>query len=670
MRHFTFGPYRKPRFRFARTSSTCSPESKARRYLVAPAFAAILIHVAYPANSQGVAIDPALRTCHRDGKNLVDRVERFTKEKGIRSALARRSADLQGEIDRYQSRCIEKPGLAALEGFAEVNSLRDNAQATLNGIQRQSDENQKKAATTAAASTPGGSNADIRNRWRNRPQSCRQEDSAKPRRNIVDSDILDAARPDAARYVVEHFACGAGIPGIDEYGSILADSEYRFKRSQGALSEALLTDTLSADERTVYQGMLLAACFHENTWSLKKEYLSWIVCEDESTKAKSPAEVLAAFKRLYPVSTKFEQDNVVYLVTKGQSARTETATAFTALEQKFPKLRRDFREARNKSLQQRIALRKRYAEIIEPLDGFTRKVTPELSATLPRDCYATLTGFREKLARDIRPSDEKSVATLTGDHPVGYQITEAMILCSIANGHMARAERDARQLQGHLRNIEPRETAYLAVRLVEQNVKDKFGQEQRNADYPGIDYFHQNLPVRPHTVAVVKGKLEMYVNDGTPYRIPYAVADKASFMEAGREERKPAVVEAITKRGATAKVTFKLVKWKIPIFVETNCRTTSRVVKWEFKGNAVIPIYERLCDREFDHWEQLSHQEPSVTIPAEDAALAKPGEMVELIVRDGNREDASILNAYEVAKGQEGSVLRGAPRTLGGVRLN
>ena len=608
-----------------------------------------------------------LAMCQRDGRNLISRLER--------------NSDGQRGVAAFAATCIDGPRAAEIKGIAgydrvvasyeKAKSMVAQAAAAEAAAKEQAD-----AATLAAG--PGGDSKSVRERWSARPGRCQSPKAWAEAAGVAGAPTKTKARiagleeagiaaapnvhprlfegkSSAGRFPEDmtpddHLArllCGQEIEGIDPFfrerddiwGSQFLDGDPRL-----VLGWSL--DSASEPDRTLYSATLAHHCFGATQWDVKEDYLSFLFCDDALGSLPPVAEVSAAFDKRFP-GRDYEKANLTYAYRRAFEAAAEIRAAFGQIEARYPRLKALFRTTAEKARARYAERRAKYAAYYEVLDPVTAAFLRNPASKTAPGCEAPLLALRAKLAQELGVKDEAGVEQLKSEHPVGFQITEALAYCYLGQGKRAKAWLETQSLGRNRRVTEAEEVTLSRWEALSAAQKELAGRIQEEVPCYGR---HYNSP-SPPSLWVTRKLIDL-------------VAAAGPFELRGLDEQKPAVVASLKKtEDGGADLTFKKFSHQRK-YRDQQCRETDRVQRFEFFGNGIRPVYQREC------WlvgpvktRRVTYQEEQAHLMPEDAALVEAGVQLTFVVNRSDATDSALSDLFPAKEG------KAKARMLSGFRL-
>jgi len=618
-----------------------------------------------PSTALAQSAEDVLAMCKRDANNT----------------LRRMKADVQsgiGSLRTLEATCIQGPKaeqIKGLAGYEEVQRLYQEAKALLQGAESRAAADEGAARDSALAAGPGGDAGAIRARWNARPARCQDaaewdraagaapgkpggtariaglEDEGTARIHPRVFAGLDSSgrwpsdfRPD------DHLArivCGKGVEGIDPFFNPdrdVAGRQFLENDPRAALAEALQSGSADETRRVLYRAALAHECFQATAWDVKKDYEAYLFCADSAGAPPTEAELDKALAAVFP-GRDHERDNLRFLLGRASQARREVDGAFQKMEARYPRMKAVYRDSALAARQRWEERRKRYVAAYRVLDPLTARLLDDPDSAPPAGCEAELLKLRGMLAEEVAPRDAAGVRALRVEHPLGYQITEALAYCHLGHGRLAKAKQEADALRGLNRRLTlAEELFYARLDALDALARELKTEEKILAAVPSY---------RPHGVgSPLPGSLQ---------RKPLfyeAIDRQGSFETLGESAQKPAVV-AEKKAGADGvQLVFKKYTY-IHKYRDTQCKETDKVERYEVRSEAngatsVKPIYHMNC------WpvgpvksEPITHQEKPALLPREDAEGVKPGQQVIVLVNTRSRGDSALVDCWDPKAGRE-----------------
>jgi len=626
-----------------------------------------------PSTTLAQSAEDVLAMCKRDANNT----------------LRRMKADIQsgiGSLRTLEATCIQGPKaeqIKGLAGYAEVQKLHQEAKALLQAAESRAAADESAARASALGAGPGGDAGAIRARWNARPARCQEAgewDKAagaargKPGGTARIAGLEEAEGPpkihprvfagldSSGRWPgdfraddhLARIACGKGVEGIDPFfnpNRDLAGRQFLENDPRAALAGALEAGAGDEARRVLYRAALVHECFQATAWDLKKDYEAYLFCADNAGAPPTEAELDKALAAVFP-GRDHERDNLRFLLGRATQAQREVDAAFQKMEAKYPRMRTIYRDSAQAARQRWEERRKRYVAAYRVLDPLTARLLEDPESAPPEGCEAELLKLREMLAEEIAPRDAAGVRALRVEHPLGYQITEALAYCHLGRGRLAKARLEADLLRGLNRRITlGEELFYARLDALQALVRELKTEEKILAAVPNY---------RPHGVgSPLPGSLQ---------RKPLfyeAIDRKGSFETLGESAKKPAVV-AEKKAGVDGvQLVFKKFTYTHK-YRDTQCKETDRVERYEVRSEAngatsVKPIYHMNC------WpvgpvksEPITHQEKPALLPREDAEGVEPGQQVIVLVNTRVKGDSALVDCWDPKAGRDkASVVQG-----------
>lgn len=520
---------------------------------------------------------------------------------------------------------------------------------------------------------PGGDSSDINRRYRNRPGRCKSASNwneqvvgtsdggesaagisggeADP--NEVFQSIFNSRMdetPTPRQYLVR-VMCGTGVWGVDSwleerpYMTNYTYNEYphirlaRYLDEQGGESE---------DLNILYRTVTAHHCWANSQWNVEKAYLPYLQCRRISEDLASPEVVGEAFDRLYPGHA-YERQNIVYMAEQAHEARRELSAAYDSVEQEVAGLER-LRKAMYEAMTEREEMRRQLAELFAIVDPITDLLVDSLDNRAPSDCKETLLDARAKLAQELfggPPSDSDELTTLIAGHPLGYQITEALVYCHLDQGRTAQAKVAHDALQQGSRRSTAEEVAFLAVYGELNAIKQEEGRDDVLGGYVPTEIQHVYHMVRPHTMAVFQ-------------RMDYEIPAIDRFRTVGDTAEQPAVVAELEPTDEGVRVIFEEFSETIH-YRERECFETDRIVRFDQRGDSIYPVYERQCHPVGDvKTRTVTHQADPVVLPEDEAERIEIGQQIRVLYNRLHDADAALLHMFEPGEERDsGSIVDG-----------
>ncbi len=603
--------------------------------------------------------DAILKMCLRDGRNTVRRLKR----------------DVSSGASSFHSlvrTCIEGPKaekIKNLAGYQEVLKLHKEAKSLLEGAVKQQEETKASAIKASLDLGPGGDKKAVMNRWRVRPGRCIEpakwdkaagnapEKSKRTARIAGLDDEQDVKRINprvfsgkgsAGRWPsgmtawdhLVRIACGKAVEGIDSFylpNRQVYGTQFLEGDSRTILARAISEGTDDEDHKVLYNAALIQEAFGGTAWNAKEDYEAFLYFSDAIGKPPSEAEVSAAIDKLFP-ERKYEKDNLLFVFSRGVKAMKEIGAAFDKMESKYPRMKAVYRDTALQARKRWNERRKRYAGAYRILDPITASLLEDPTSSPPAGCESKLLGLRAQLAREIKPKDEKGIRKLRIEHPLGYQITEALAYCYLGQGKFAKAKLEADALKRTNRRVNLGEEIFYSRRDAISALEQELGSAEKIRKFvPNYSTHGIGMPV-----------------PGSVRRSPrfYAAIDsKGDFLTRGGDDRKPAVVASRKKVATGVQLIFKKYTFTYK-YRDVKCKATNKVDRYEYEfppgGRTIMrPIYRQKC------WKvgpvkkkRITYQEKPVIFPEADAKGIKKG--MQLIVLDNRKVagDAVIIDCW------------------------
>ncbi len=428
------------------------------------------------------------------------------------------------------------------------------------------------------------------------------------------------------REYLARMACGVRTEGIDpgyrELEDGLGGAMHGLDR-RATLAEALVEDAEGPARRVVYQAVLAFQCYAGTSWKVPQDAAPYLFCADAVEPLPTAEALATALEEVFP-GRSFEQQNVLYLHRRALEAKPEVDQAFASVAASNAKLKAVLTQAAERARREHAEARRPFAELIRELDPITDQLLEDPTSAPPTGCEERLLKFRETLTNQLQPQDEAGADTVRALHPVGYQISEALAFCFKGNGKRARAKLEADELSRFQRTVTFAEAIYFArQRAIDDQVRG------------GAKVQHM-LPV-PSTV-IVSQKFFDTMKD-------------TDFSMRGDVPGQPAIVSAKKPGPEGVELTFRKVTRTYP-FQDVRCRNTNRVLRYDFQGSSVRPVYEQDCERVGPVMERMvTYQEPPLLLPPEEAGRVAVGMRVKVLAeRRGNESTLAWLGYPEEAK--------------------
>jgi hypothetical protein len=612
-----------------------------------------------------------LRMCLRDGKNTLRRMKRNIDD-GARS------------FENFEKTCIKGPKgakIKSLDGYSEVLKIYNEARAKLASAEKQERKAHTETRNKALAAPPGSGGTSSRQRWKARPARCQSPEawdraagggSARPssKARISGMEALGGSTQKAHRRLFsgldnsgrwprdftpdDHLArlvCGNSVEKIDPffiarrqlYGPQILDGDSRV-----ALAEAVTNKQGSKARLVLYRAALVHECFRATSWNLKTGYAPYVYCADAVGTPPGLAQVKRAMEQVFP-GRRYEADNMTFELNEALQAMRDVDAAFAKMERRYPLMKQVYRDSATEARKRYANRRARYAKAYRVLDPMTARLFADPTSRPPADCVRKLLALRAELARELKPKDGDGVRELRVGHPLGYQITEALAWCYMGSRQMALAWLEADALRKSNRRISlAEEIAFSRLDALEA-AKRRLKTPARILEaIPNYRQGSYGVPL-PGSVRKSPRFFEM-------------VDRRGRFEQLGKDARKPAVVAAVAREGAGARLTFKRYS-HLRKYRDWKCKETNKIARYEVTynpggGTTIRPYYRQHC------WEvgpvktePITYQEKPVVIPRALANWIKPG--IQAVVLDNTRQrgDAAVIDLWWPKQGRKSAVV-------------
>jgi hypothetical protein len=641
-----------------------------------------------------------LNRCKRNGQRYLERAKKadaYARDKANHERIVRtlRNQDIgngkiqgitfdgQPRFEAWAKDCVTagwSEKIKDLPGYSEVLKYYEETKAIYSNLDNKYiPELYKKSQSAVLDKGPGGDKRVVLDRWDARPRRCIEsgewdeaagnapvksrttariaglEDEGKDKRihSKVFSGKGSAGRWPSGMTAWDHLvriACGAAVEGIDPvfrprrqiYGSQFLEGDSRI-----VLARAIIEGTDDAGHKLLYKLAQIQEAFGATEWNAKEDYEAFLYSNDAIGKPPAEAKVASVIDRLFP-GRKYEKDNLLFVYRRGIKAMKEIAAVFDKMESRYPRMKAVYRDSAVQARRRWQKRRKRYANAYRILDPITARLLDDPTSESPADCESKLLGLRAELARKIKPRNEEAVGKLRVEHPLGYQITEALAYCYLGKGKFARAKLEADSLKRTNRRVNLGEEIFYSRRDAIGALEQKIGSAEK---------------IRKLVPNYTTHSLGMPVPGSVQYspRFHAAIDSQGNFRIRGENAREPAVVAAKKKVPAGVKLVFKKYTFTYK-YRDTKCKDTGKVDRYEFtpSGNktTVRPIYRQKC------WEvgpvkkkRITYQEKPVIIPKADAVNIKKGMQLTVLDNLDLAGDAVIIDCWWPKKGKKSALL-------------
>lgn len=483
--------------------------------------------------------------------------------------------------------------------------------------------------------------------------------------------------------------CGSGIRGLDSMFSEREDmliggtfdADAYGSQTRLHLGRALMGEELDPARASLYRTALNFFCFSHTEWSAD-DYGTYRFCRNLTDDMPSRSEVEGALQKHFPDKT-FEQKNFLYMYDRSRRDRGEVVATFDEIEEKYPGLEQVFVEPAEQARKRYAELREEFSDIYETLDPMSERIAAshasdeddrkrrrdgaggsDAQQPLDSGCEETLLSMRDKLRQEVQPTDQQGVDRVRADHPLGYQITEALEQCYAQNDDRQAKRTMARQaLSSANRRVTRREMVYFARFDAYQQVRES------GAKVPdGLE----------DSFGFLKDPFYALIEDRPTFNPPervdgigaYAADGAGATVRGSAGGNRPARIVGLNPTDEGVEVRFEHVRQKIEMQTY-KCQKTDKIDHYEKRGQEIVPVYREKCRKGPVKTHTADFQADPVVVSERDAELLEKGMEVRVLTfseYDGEEEtfenpeqvgDSALIDAWWPDEGRkEGAVVQ------------
>jgi hypothetical protein len=352
---------------------------------------------------------------------------------------------------------------------------------------------------------------------------------------------------------------------------------------------------------------------------------------------------------MFPGS-EWHRTNFAYLLKQGLEARDEVVAAFTKLEQDHPMMKEVLRDTVAPARERFRARHAQYAELYKIVDPITEQLNRDGNASGPAQCIPQLSEARAKLAAQLGIQGESGIKQLVADDPLGHQISLALAYCYKRAGDATHARLEVENMRGGPDLANEAEELFAARKAAVAAAYRRLGIDEhpKGADRAKLEAeipplaFNYSGPRWPHSLVASSQLVHEIVN--------------APMAFVGDAHGSPLVIVSKTPTEHGVRLTFKKITYP---FQKLRCYDSDRILRIEYSGSRAEVIYDKDCEPDGPPV-QMTHQEPDLTVTAEDADHVSPGVQITAYV-NRDRTQAAIVKAWPEGKPESPTLVYGIP---------